>query len=733
MKNKILLFLILGCSIITGRAQQEYSLSIKKASSEVILDGVLDEKAWLEAPLADKFYKSKPTDTTFAESRTEVKVTYNDQYLYIGAVMYDDLQGEYIVQSLKRDYSFPRSDAFGVFIDPYNDGTNGFSFSCNPYGAQREGSLEFGGRFGVTTAWDNKWYSKTVQYDNKWIVEMAIPFKTLRFKDGESEWHINFSRNDQKRNETSTWVPVPFNMNVANLAYTASMQWDQPIQKTGSNLSFIPYLRTGAAKSYHPENLPIDGESKVGFDLKYGITSSLNLDVTVNPDFSQVEVDRQQTNLDRFELFFPEKRQFFQENSGLFEGMGSDGIRPFYSRKVGLGRDTATGQLVETPITAGIRLSGKINNDWRVGVFDIQTRENASAGADAQNFGMAVIQRKLLKRSSASIFGINRQAFDNRLDGKQGFNPDDYNRIVGGQFKFRSADAKWRSDIGMQRSFSPGTDRSSLSYSELVEYNTNKLLVNVNHEFMGEDYDASVGLIRRPFGHRFEARVRPRWYPTNGVVNYHGLGASYVHFTNSDFDEFEHHLSVFYEFKLMNTSLLTVTALNDFVQLQRGFDPSGSGGLKLLEGSDYTFNSIDVSLQSDERKSLFATLSSRMGEFYNGEKISISPSLRYRILPKMNFTVEYDFNKVNLPDPYSNSTFHLLGLKSEVSFTTKWFWTTFFQYNTQSDNININSRLQWRFKPVSDFFLVYTDNYFPEALVPKSRAIILKLNYWFNL
>ena len=202
-------------------------------------------------------------------------------------------------------------------------------------GVQREGLLSNGGGQGVTTIWDNKWTSEVKQFEDKWIVEMAIPFKSLRFKSGVDTWRINFSRNDLKRNENSVWSPVPRNFNVASLAFTGKLKFDEPKKKTSSNISIIPYVTAGVSQDYltqTKEQYTYNG----GLDAKIALSSSLNLDLTINPDFSQVEVDRQVTNLSRFSIFFPERRNFFIENSDLFERFGFRQIRPFFSRNIGL-------------------------------------------------------------------------------------------------------------------------------------------------------------------------------------------------------------------------------------------------------------------------------------------------------------------------------------------------------------------------------------------------------------
>ena len=325
-----------------------------------MIDGQLNEPDWQTAQAAKDFFMVLPMDTSRSVSRTEVRITYDATNIYLGVICFDTLSGRVTVESMRRDFSFGKNDNFLLFMDPFDDQTNGFSFGSNAAGAQWDGLMYDGSR--VDLSWDNKWVSMVRNYDDRWVFEASIPFKTIRYKKGITQWGINFSRLDLKLNEKSSWAPVPRQFPTAQLAYTGILQWDEPPPEVNSNVSVIPYLSAGAQKDFESQS-GTDHDFDMGLDAKLAVTTSLNLDLTVNPDFSQVEVDRQVTNLSRFELFFPERRQFFIENSDLFANFGFTSMRPFFSRRIGL----------ESPIHAGVRLSGKINKDWRIGVMDIQT------------------------------------------------------------------------------------------------------------------------------------------------------------------------------------------------------------------------------------------------------------------------------------------------------------------------------------------------------------------------
>jgi hypothetical protein len=367
------------CKAAFGQKKNaNYQYHIKRAASPIKIDGLIDEADWLKADTAANFFLVLPMDTSFAQVKTVVRMAYDNDNLYISAVCYTPTSG-YMVESLKRDFNFVKNDNFIFFMDPFDARTDGFSFGANAAGAQWDGTMYEGGK--VDLSWDNKWYSVVKNFSDRWIFEAAIPFKSIRYKKGIKEWGINFSRNDLTTTEKSSWAPVPRQFPTASLAYTGTIVWDEAPPVATSNISVIPYALAGITKDFE-NNKKAAWRKDIGGDVKVGLTSSLNLDMTVNPDFSQVDVDQQVINLNRYELFFPEKRQFFLENGDLFANFGYSDIRPFFSRRIGL----------NAPIRFGTRLTGKIDKDWRVGVMDVQTGQSGSANLPGQNFGIVTLQ-----------------------------------------------------------------------------------------------------------------------------------------------------------------------------------------------------------------------------------------------------------------------------------------------------------------------------------------------------
>ena len=324
MKKLLLLFLLISTSTLFAQKKNEnFKMHIKQSTGAIKIDGVLDENAWFQAAAVSDFMMCNPFDSLCAQVRTDVKMTYDDKYIYISAECFLKEPGAFVVESMKRDFSFGVNDNFLVFIDTFEDKTTGFAFGANAAGAQWDGQMSEGSK--VNLNWDNKWESATTYKRDSWIFEAAIPFKSIRYKGNVSRWGINFSRYDLKAKEKSAWAPVPRQFPTASLAYAGVLVWDTPPPTPKKNISLIPYVLSGVTANYETKD-PTSMRNQIGGDIKVAINSGLNLDMTLNPDFSQVDVDRQQTNLDRFELFYPEKRQFFIENSVASNSIPSLGV-----------------------------------------------------------------------------------------------------------------------------------------------------------------------------------------------------------------------------------------------------------------------------------------------------------------------------------------------------------------------------------------------------------------------
>jgi hypothetical protein len=427
-------FLKRDSTTTTGTVNQNYQIHAKRLEGTIKLDGIINEEDWVKAEKATDFYMVLPYDTGHSVAKSEVMMAYDDKAFYLAVVFHDTLPGKRPVESLRKDFVFGNNDNFLVFIDPYNDQTTGYSFGVNAAGAIWDGTMSNGSA--VNLIWDCKWESKTKNYPDKWITEMRIPFKSVRYNPLVDHWNIQFSRQDLKLNEKSAWAPVPRQFPTASLAYAGELKWDTPPPKSGLKLALIPYVYGSASRNFEKgENTHY--RKDFGFDAKVGLSSSLNLDLTYNPDFSQAEVDDQVTNLERFELYYPEKRQFFLENSDLFGNFGATNIRPFFSRRIGL----------DAPVNAGIRLSGKIGQDTRIGIMDMQT--GSEGDFLSRNFFVTTIQKKIFSRSNIGAIFVNKQQL-NIPDNWQGNN---YNRVGGLEYNLASSNNFWTGKLFTLKSF----------------------------------------------------------------------------------------------------------------------------------------------------------------------------------------------------------------------------------------------------------------------------------------
>lgn len=717
----LLCLLPIVCSIfsLAQKKNSRFQFHIRKTNEHIIIDGAANEAAWQQTETAADFFMVLPMDTSKAAVRTDVKMTYDDRNIYIIAICYLPKKQPYMVESLRRDFTFGKNDNFIFFLDTYNDLTNGYTFGANAAGAQWDGMLYEGGKADLN--WDNKWISAVKNYDDKWVFEAAIPFKTIRYKKGIGEWGVNFSRLDITAAEKSAWAPVPRQFPTASLAYTGELVWDQPPPEAGLNFSLIPYALAGVSKNYDAKTKP-DYKKEIGGDAKIALTSSLNLDLTINPDYSQVEVDKQVTNLDRYELFFPEKRQFFLENNDLFGNFGFVNIRPFFSRRIGL----------NVPISFGARLSGNIDKNWRIGVMDMQTKKQDETGLPAQNFSVIALQRKVFARSNFRLLFVNKQSLNYEWDSSK-TQYSLYNRNIGAEYNLASANNLWTGKLMFLKSFSPGVNNNTLTHAANLQYNNRHWLLLWQHQYVGKNYSAEVGYVPRTNYINFNPTAAYLFFPKKGIVLSHGPKFVGTYYYNTSFKKTDNENILLYIFNLRDQSIFDVWAGNDWVQLLLPFDPTNSNKDSLAAGTIHKWKAFGVEFFSKPQKLFTYNITTRFGGYYaEGNRYNVNVDVGYRIQPYAGITMSTSYNDIELPQPWGHTTFWLVGPRIDVTFTNKLFLTTYIQYNDQQKNINLNTRLQWRYHPASDLFLVYTDNYYSYPLFVRNRAFVLKFTYWWN-
>jgi len=718
----ILFSLSFLCSIQAQKKNADFRLHIRKTNAIIKIDGVIDEEAWKSTDVAKDFFMVLPEDTGKAEQFSEVRMCYDDKHIYLAATFYNNPPGPYYVESLRRDFSFGKNDNFLIFIDPFNNQTTGFSFGANAAGAQWDGTMNDGRK--VDLNWDSKWVSEVKRDQDKWVLEMAVPFKSIRYKKGVKEWGINFSRLDLKSSEKSSWTPIPRQFPTSSLAYSGILVWDEAPPPTGVNFSLIPYV-LGSVNTDNIDGNKTDYDTKVGGDVKFALTSSLNLDLTINPDFSQVEVDQQIVNLDRFELFYPEKRQFFLENADLFANFGYAAIRPFFSRRIGL----------DVPIHAGIRVSGNLNEDWRMGLMDMQTASDEETGLPSQNFAALSFQRKVFSQSSIGLLFVNKEStsYPEDTDEYHELYPE-YNRNLGLEYNLASYNNLWTGKAFVFKSFSPDEEGNGFTQAANIEYKSQNWNFGLKEEYVADDFRAEVGFVPRNGYFKINPFVGYLFYPEkNNTILSHGPKWTSIYYFDEDFKNTDYLNLLQYYLNFRNRSSFRMTMINEFVELQEPFDPTGTGKPELPAGSKHHWNALRLNYSSKPQSMFTYSIGTRVGGYYqDGTWSSINNELGYRFQPYVSLSSVISYNNIKMPAPWNTTEFWLIGAKADITFTNKLFFATLFQYNEQTKNFNLNSRFQWRYQPASDLFIVYTYNDQLPPFTETTQSLTIKLVYWFN-
>jgi hypothetical protein len=737
MRLFYLLALILSSVLLRAQStrtlhQDTFQMYVSPSSGAILVDGDLSEPVWQSPYVATDFQLKWPRDGGPAPVQTEVRCTADDRYVYFGVTCYHT--GPLVIQSLKRDAGYWDSDGFSVILDPTNSANSGYFFGINAAGVQMEALLS------VTSDdedinWDNTWLSETKVYADRWTAEIAIPLRILRYNANQCAWGVNFIRNDLKSGLYSTWARIPFQFNATDLGWTGALRWDNSPRRVKGNVNIIPYA-TMALNNDYEEQTGLQVKPGVGLDAKVGVGSGLNLDLTINPDFSQIEIDEQVVNLTRFDIMLPEKRTFFLENADLFANFGIPPIRPFFSRRIGL---TDAGEAV--PIAGGARLTGNLDGDTRIGVMTMQTR--ARNADPARNYTALATRRRVFGRSTVGGYFLNREAFrEGKIESK------DYSRNAGMELNFISTDGKWNAWSSYHHSFRSGLKNKNAWGNTGFIYSGRKFTILTDVLKMGENYYADMGFETRinnydiardttlRIGYNFVYNnMSYRIFPKNTAqrLNFTEIESEFFQVINPDgtWNESSNNVGITWNFK--NTSEIEVSAnMNGAnVPVAFKFDDGDVAECPALLPDRYRFVSGEMRWSSDYRKKFFISVTGGGGSFYSGQQFSARLEMNLRIQPIVNFRLALAYNLLDFPEPVCDVEIFNITPRIEVFFAKNIWWTTFLQYNTQADNFNINSRLQWRFRPMSDLFLVYTDNYAVQVFGAKNRALVLKASYWW--
>ena len=720
MRLTLVLLMTLALAFPEARAGSELlnpeldrQISAARIEADIVIDGELDEPEWQRAEPVSDFTQQEPFIGEPVSERTEVRLLYDDDNLYVGVYCFDSA-GEkgLVVNDVRRDFPPFENDVFGVLLDTFDDNRNGFMFSTNPKGAKRDGQV---GGDGTTDNfdWDVSWDVMSKITESGWQAEIAIPFKSLRFrKDEDQVWGVNFLRRIRRKNEQAHWSPIPVPFRLSRVSMAGSLNGITSVRQ-GRNLYLKPYL---SAPLVRRQGDDVDFVPDVGMDLKYGVTPGLTLDLTVNTDFAQVEADEQQINLTRFSLFFPEKREFFLENASIFhfgktargwQGSGGRELIPFFSRRIGI----SNGQLV--PILGGARLSGSVGK-YRVGVLTMQADDFGET--PSTNFSVARVRRDILRNSDIGAIFINKQ-----VDG------GDFNRTYGvdANFKFLTY-----LDIS---SFLLKTDTMGISGDEAaadvsVGWIDRFWEIEAQYLTIQDNFNPEVGFaprrgIRKSRG-RFGLHPRPgermprirEFRPTVEVE----------HITDQENLLVTRNLETGFAIEFQNSTTLWMGREARFERLEEPFEIRPG---QMIPVGDYDFAECRLYFSSDRSRMFSTELRAGTGEFWDGDRNSYQTRVLFQ--PGYQFAADVSWNHDNVTLPSGDFDTDLITTRVRYSFSTRMFLNALIQYNSTLKEISSNIRFNFIYKPLSDFFLVYNERRSSTGEVVE-RALVAKFTYLFD-
>lgn len=700
------------------------------------LDGQLDESIYQRYPGFDGMVQAAPRYREPSTDKTEIWVSFDDDNIYVSAKVWDQAPPErWIANELRRDTNQMRNnDHFGVGFDTFYDRRSGYMFYANPIGGFADYSVVDEGS--PNTDWNPVWLARTGRFDGGWTIEMAFPFKSLRYTSGPDQvWGIQFRRSIRHKNEWTCWTPVPRNMagpQALNRVSVYGTVVGLDLPPAGRNLEIKPYA-LGRKLTDRLQRPPVSGDNdgELGGDLKYGITANLTADLTVNTDFAQVEIDEQQVNLTRFNLFLPEKRDFFLEGRGLFDfarggssggsfGSGS-GDQPyvFYSRRIGLNR----GRVV--PIDVGGRLTGKIGA-FGVGVMNIQAGDEAVSLTPATNFTVLRAKRDILRRSTiGAIFTNRNQSAVTTGGSNQAFGMD----AALGFYQNVSLTTYYT------QTRTTGLTGDNESYQGKFDWAPDRYGVSASLLKVGQDFNPELGFLRRTnFTRSFASgRFSPR--PRNmRAVRKFSYEASIEYFENGAGQVESRQQTGQFSAEFDNSDQLSMEANANYDLLVTPFSPS-SGVVIPMGGYHYADARLSYSLGQQRRFS--GNASFQFGDYYNGTIRTVSFSQgRVSILKQLSVEPRVSISRVELPT--ATFTTKLLSARTDYGFSPRMFASALLQYSSTDRTFSSNVRFRWEYKPGSEFFLVWTDerNTNPldprETLALRNRAFVVKMTRLFR-
>ena len=702
------------------------------------IDGDLTEADWQNAEPMDRFVQVEPHAGENLSEPMELRILYDDENIYFGFTCFDSDISKLIANEMRRDSrDLHDNDNVFVLLDTYNDKRSGFFFRLNPLGAVQDRVITNSGD-SMNTDWDAVVVCKSKINDSYWTVELSIPFSQLRFeKNNPMTWGINAGRGIARLREEAIWMPVPSSYGgrakyrTAHLGSLVGLEGIAPSQ----NLEVLPYILPGITQvSNDDATFQTTREFKVGFDVKYGITSNLTTDITYNTDFAQVEADEERVNLTRFSLFFPEKRPFFLEGAGLFDfGVPrTSSRRPppmllFYSRRIGLAEGNAI------PIVFGGKTTGKIGS-YGVGLLNVLTNEfhddltdDEPVNVPRTNFSVMRITKDIAAGSRIGAMVVNKDEFGN------------YNRAGGLDFEYRPSD---RLNVkGMwSRTFEPGMSGENNAWYLGSRWQNNRFRLEGSYTDIDEDFNPAVGYVRRTGIRNFRSAMRWTPMPQKFGIRQIWTGPEMNYILNHDNELEEWALSYTNWFEFDTGDYILFNGKRNFEQLNEVFD--FADGVEIPIG-DYQSNAYSVRISSSDSRPISTTLGGGVEDFYKGEVRRAYIQTTLKPNGHISLSAQYQFNQVvDLPEAYFTDGqphpvyVNLFRGRLDYSFSTGLFAKLFAQWNTDTNVVFANFLINYIYRPGSDFYFVFNQTYDTDGTTKSTlldSTVVAKMTYWWNL
>ena len=710
---------------ITRDAEGRASVRAIRLTAPLRIDGQLDEGVYANNTPMSSFVQAEPEEGQPATQQTDVWLMFDDDNVYVSALIYDAHLERMIANEMRHDASaqIAQNEYLTASFDTFYDRRNGYSFTVTPIGGRLE--AQYANERQYLSDWNGVWEFKSGRFDGGWTTEMAIPFKSLRYQPGRSQiWGFQIQRMNRWKNELTFLTPIPaakgsFGFMQSSLAATVV---DLEVPPPGRNLEIKPYaiadLTTNLQAAPRVSN---DLGGDVGVDIKYGLTQGLAADFTYNTDFAQVEADEQQVNLTRFSLFFPEKRDFFLENAGTFSfggaatGLGFGGSRDvptiFYSRRIGLNGTN------EVPLQAGGRLTGRVG-PYSLGLIDIRSDDEPASGAKATNFIVARVKRDILRRSAVGVLFTGRSIAQSGTGTNETFGVD-------GTFSFFTnlgVNAYWA------KTRTSGLTGDDTSYRTQLDYAGDRYGVEIDHLAVGDNFNPEVGFVRRDDIRKTYALMRfsPRPGSPSVVRKYSYIGTgTYLENGDGRVDLREANGEFSIEFQSSDKVTASYNRSYEFIPLPFRIAPQVT-----VPVGGYDTWTARASFSTGQHRPLFGNISVERGTFYGGHRTSVGISRgRVEITPRFNLEPSFSVNRVDLPQ--GAFTAHLVGSRITYTMTPLMFVSALVQYNSGNNGVASNVRLRWEYQPGSELFVVYNEQRdtvargFPNL---QNRALIVKIN-----